>query len=49
MTRDTTPPNPSPAEPDGHTGDTIHVSVGEGATNVAVGKDITQIIGYTAD
>ena len=30
-------------------GDTIHVSVGEGASNVAVGKDITQIIGYTAE
>lgn len=31
MTRDTTPPNASPAKPDGHLGDTIHVAVGEGA------------------
>lgn len=44
---DTTPRFPLSDEP--NTGDTMHVSVGAGASNVAAGKDITQIIGYTAE
>jgi len=42
-----TPRFPLSDEP--NTGDTMHVSIGAGASNVAVGKDITQIIGYTAE
>ena len=46
---DTMPPEPSHVESDAHSDDNIHVSVGEGATNVAAGKNVTQYIGYSAE
>ena len=46
---DTMPPEPSHVESDAHSDDNIHVSVGEGATNVAAGKNVTQYVGYSAE